>query len=150
MKTLVTGSAGFIGSHLVGFLHDSQHISRLCGFDWATDAQSDSPPLSGVKLVTGDIRDRDAVDSLMQQLKPQRIYHLAAQSFPTLSWKEPVLTSQTNIIGTIHLFEAILKNYVRTNVHFFSPLSLLLPTPYRLTRIAVIVKSPLIWAYKRH
>ncbi len=116
MTTLVTGSAGFIGTHLVGFLHDSQHVSPLCGFDWATDAQSDSQPQPGVKLVTGDIRDRDAVDSLMQQLKPQRIYHLAAQSFPTLSWKEPVLTSQTNIIGTIHLFEAILKYKLESRI----------------------------------
>ena len=109
MTTLVTGSAGFIGSHLIRFLHDIRHVSPLYGFDWAIDEQSDSSALPGVEFLTGDIQDENAVGLLIQQLRPQRIYHLAAQSLPTLSWKEPVLTSQTNIIGTTHLFEAILK-----------------------------------------
>ena len=108
MRVLVTGSAGFIGSHLLEFLYRGERASEIYGFDWARH-QSETLALPGVKLLNHDIRDNEAVNSVIREVKPQRVYHLAAQSLPTLSWKEPVLTAETNITGTIHLFEAILK-----------------------------------------
>jgi GDP-mannose 4,6-dehydratase len=49
------------------------------------------------------------VEEIIKKIMPERIYHLAAQSFPTVSWDEPVRTLDTNVIGTTHIFETIKK-----------------------------------------
>ncbi len=54
-----------------------------------------------------DITDKEAVNKVIAQYKPTVIYHLAAQSYPTVSWEKPVETFDINANGTIHLIEAI-------------------------------------------
>lgn len=55
-----------------------------------------------------DVLDRDAVFALIEKRKPQEIYHLAAQSLPTVSWTDPWRTVRVNVEGTVNIFEAIL------------------------------------------
>ncbi len=54
-----------------------------------------------------DIRDRNRVKGLLSEHKPDRIFHLAAQSYPTVSWDDPWYTIETNVIGTTNIFEGI-------------------------------------------
>jgi GDP-4-dehydro-6-deoxy-D-mannose reductase len=105
MRTLITGAEGFIGGYLSQFL-------RQQGEDFfGTYYKGGSADLIGC-----DVRDAEAVDSMIRDIKPERIYHLAAQSLPTISWKEPALTMETNITGTINIFESLLRHGLKPRV----------------------------------
>ena len=58
-------------------------------------------------FVETDVRYFENLYTLVERYKPQFIYHLAAQSFPAISWEKPQETLETNVIGTANLFEAI-------------------------------------------
>jgi nucleoside-diphosphate-sugar epimerase len=103
-RTLVTGAAGMIGSHLLERLEAQAPGSALGAWFLPTVRIEE---LAGLPLVELDVRDRDAVCALISAVRPEVIYHLAAQSLPTVSWAEPATTMQTNAIGTVNLFEAV-------------------------------------------
>jgi nucleoside-diphosphate-sugar epimerase len=100
---LITGAEGFIGSHLVRFLQ---------GQGWKVIGTSrlhntDSLPQSrNVQFVQCDLRNGQRVAQLFDQYKPSHVFHLGAQSLPTLSWSDPVETFESNIMGSLHVFEA--------------------------------------------
>ena len=100
----VTGAEGFIGSHLVKFLQKKGWnvigTYRLHG----TDSFS---RLSNLRFVQCDLRNGQRVGQLLNQYQPTHVFHLGAQSLPTLSWEDPVWTFESNIMGSLHLFEAI-------------------------------------------
>ena len=60
-----------------------------------------------IKSVYGDIREETALSSAIQDFAPDVVLHLAAQSLVTRSYRDPVLTFQTNVIGTVHVMEAV-------------------------------------------
>jgi GDP-4-dehydro-6-deoxy-D-mannose reductase len=107
---LVTGAEGFIGSHMVRFLaaegwnvvggHRPHNTSSL-------------PKLKNVKFVQCDLSDGQRVESVFQEHKPSHVFHLGAQSLPTVSWADPVGTFQSNIMGSLHVFEAIRHQKLR-------------------------------------
>jgi len=105
MRTLITGAEGFIGGYLSQFLR--QQGEEFFGTYYKGGS---------VGLIGCDVRDAEAVDSMIRDIKPERIYHLAAQSLPTISWKEPALTMETNIIGTINIFESLLRHGLKPRV----------------------------------
>lgn len=116
MKTLITGATGFIGGYLAQFLcHQGDEV---CGTYYpkhkGKSSEKDSP--QNFRLVRCDIRDAEAIDAIIAKEKPQRIYHLAAQSLPTLSWQEPTLTFETNVIGTINLFNSVLRQGLKPRI----------------------------------
>jgi len=100
---LVTGAEGFIGSHLVKFL-------QAKGWDivgtFLQNHNSSFPNLSNLQFEQCDLRNRLAVAQVVAQYQPTYIFHLGAQSLPTLSWADPVTTFESNIMGSLHLFEA--------------------------------------------
>jgi len=102
MRALVTGAGGFMGSHLMDYL-GARNVDVVGTIHTPTVDLSRSTH----ELIECDIRDSLKVKEVIDMVKPHQIYHLAAQSFPTVSWKRPVYTVQTNVIGTINLFEAI-------------------------------------------
>jgi GDP-4-dehydro-6-deoxy-D-mannose reductase len=101
---LVTGAEGFIGHHLVKFLH-SEGWNVIGGHHLH---ESDSfPKLPGVSFVQCDLRNGQRIGQIFRDYNPTHVFHLAAQSLPTVSWADPVGTFESNIMGSLHLFEAI-------------------------------------------
>jgi len=101
---LVTGAEGFIGSHMVRFLH-----SR----DWNVvgaylhDGSGSFPEAPKLRFVQCDLRNGQRVTQVLAQYQPTHIFHFGAQSLPTLSWANPVETFESNIMGSLYLFEAV-------------------------------------------
>jgi len=107
---LVTGAAGFIGSHLVErLLSDGREVVGLDDFndyyDPAIKRRNIEPLLQreSFALVEGDIRDPDALDSLFQKYRPERVVHLAARAGVRPSVEDPQIYIDVNVTGTLGL-----------------------------------------------
>jgi GDP-4-dehydro-6-deoxy-D-mannose reductase len=101
---LVTGAEGFIGSHLVKFLQAKNW--NVVGTHLSEDT-SQFLNLPNLSLVRCDLRNEQAVGQVVEKYQPTHIFHLGAQSLPTVSWKDPVGTFESNIMGSLYLFEAV-------------------------------------------
>ena len=101
---LVTGAEGFIGSHMVKFLHAKGW--NVVGSYLRNDPVT-SPKLPELSLMQCDLRNRQQVSEVLSQCQPTHIFHFGAQSLPTVSWADPVGTFESNIMGSLHLFEAV-------------------------------------------
>src|SRR5580700_5107438 len=101
---LVTGAEGFIGSHLVKFLQAKSW--DVIGTHLSEDT-SRFPNLSNLSFVRCDLRDGRTMTQIVERYQPTHIFHLGAQSLPTVSWKDPVGTFESNIMGSLYLFEAV-------------------------------------------
>jgi GDP-4-dehydro-6-deoxy-D-mannose reductase len=100
----VTGAEGFIGSHLVHFLHGKRWKVVGTYYSCADEPASNQPH---VQYVQCDLRNGQRVAQLLAECEATHVFHLGAQSLPTLSWKDPVSTFESNIMGSLHLFEAL-------------------------------------------
>jgi GDP-4-dehydro-6-deoxy-D-mannose reductase len=106
MRIFMTGMSGFIGSHLASHLAGEGH--DVWGTYYIKGELGSLKALKGrVRAVHCDVRDRRGLRAAVARARPDRVYHLAAQSFPTVSWAYPALTMETNAGGTINLFEAL-------------------------------------------
>jgi GDP-4-dehydro-6-deoxy-D-mannose reductase len=101
---LVTGAEGFIGSHMVKFLHGK--CWNVIG-SYLEDRLASFPKLPNVHFAQCDLRNGQRVTQILMQYQPTHIFHLGAQSLPTVSWADPVATFESNIMGSLHLFEAV-------------------------------------------
>ncbi len=111
MKILVTGGAGFIGSHLVErLLADGYEVAVLDDFNDFYDPQIKRRNLASVadKITVheADLRDASAVDQVLQDGKFDTVIHLAARAGVRPSIGQPQLYYDTNVGGTLHLLEA--------------------------------------------
>jgi GDP-4-dehydro-6-deoxy-D-mannose reductase len=104
VRCLVTGAGGFIGSYLVEFLVKKKH--QVTGFGRARPAVLDNMS-SELTFVEGALLDRECIGNLIDLARPEVVFHLAAQSYPGVSWKEPARTFEVNVLGTIYLLEEI-------------------------------------------
>lgn len=101
MKVLIIGAAGFVGGHLI------KHLACDCGYEViATKLPHENPDTENAEVKNLDILDMNAVSELLAEIKPDHIYHLAAQSSVKVSWDKPQLTADINIKGTINVLEA--------------------------------------------
>lgn len=102
-KAFITGSEGFIGSHLVSFL--SAEGWEVIGGYLPHDFKA--PKKSGVRFVQCDLRNGQRLTQLLNEHEPSYVFHLGAQSLPTVSWADPVQTFESNVMGSLYLFEAV-------------------------------------------
>jgi GDP-4-dehydro-6-deoxy-D-mannose reductase len=100
----VTGAEGFIGSHLVRFLQGKGW--EVIG-SYLLQGSNSFPKTANLRFVQCDLRDRQRVTRLLAKYQPSHIFHLGAQSLPTASWANPVETFESNVMGSLHLFEAM-------------------------------------------
>ncbi|MGF1466576.1 MAG: NAD-dependent epimerase/dehydratase family protein [Sandaracinaceae bacterium] len=103
MNVLLTGGAGFIGSHIADALLAEGH--RVVVFDdLSTGRRENVPP--DATFVEGDLRDGDAVDAVVRDHRPDAVCHQGAQTSVSVSTREPLRDAQINVLGTLHLLEA--------------------------------------------
>ena len=111
MRVLVTGGAGFIGSHLVEKLAHAGHAVRVLD-NLSTGKYINLAPVSGaVDLILGDIRDKATVAACMKRIDV--VVHLAALASVQASIDDPPAAHQTNFDGTLNLLEAARQNHVK-------------------------------------
>lgn len=105
-KVLVTGHTGFKGSWLTYWL--SRMGANVLGYalEPETTPNHVSVLASGVESVIGDILDLDGLMRVFTRFQPEIVFHLAAQSLVRRSYREPVATFATNVLGTVHVLEA--------------------------------------------
>ncbi len=108
MRALITGITGFAGSHLADYILENHSDVEVYGIIRWRSRRENIEHLEGkVKLVEGDIRDYISVKRVLDDVRPDLIFHLAAQSFVPTSWKAPQETLTTNIMGQTNIFEAV-------------------------------------------
>lgn len=106
MNILVTGAGGMIGSHLVELLFLSGNY--VVGTFYKPTIDITEIP-KDITMIECDVRYASNVEKIIFKYEPEQIYHLAAQSYPTVSWDKPYETIETNINGTIAIFESVKK-----------------------------------------
>jgi UDP-glucuronate 4-epimerase len=127
MRTIVTGGAGFIGSHLVDrLLGDGGEVIVVDNFDPFYPRRDKEANLSGAlanprcRLVELDIRDAVAVEALVSQNRPDVIVHLAARAGVRPSISDPRLYAEVNVLGTVNWLEAASRLEPRPRVVYAS------------------------------
>jgi len=116
-RVLITGITGFAGSHL------AEHLLDLGGFEiyglyrWRSRTENIEGFKDKLNLIEGDIRDASSMRHLIEEIKPDWVFHLAAQSYVPMSWKAPAETLSTNVIGEVNLFEACRKTDCDPLIH---------------------------------
>lgn len=110
-KALVTGITGFAGSHLADLLLKEGY--EVYG---TTRPRSKTDHIDGIqdklKLFDADLIDSHSLSTVLGEVKPDYIFHLAAQAFVPTSWSSPATTMESNVTGTIHLFEAVRRSKI--------------------------------------
>lgn len=122
-KALITGFTGMVGSHLADHLlaHTDWDLTGL--LRWNEDLRNVEHLLDRVNqkdrvgLVYGDLNDHPSLARAIDQVRPDFVFHLAAQSYPQQSFVAPIETLQTNILGTAGLLDAIHRSGLRPVVH---------------------------------
>jgi GDP-4-dehydro-6-deoxy-D-mannose reductase len=117
MRVLITGIAGFAGSHLAEYLLKERYevygITR-----YRSKLDNIEHILKEINLINADLRDSLSIEKALVQSRPDYIFHLAAQSYVPMSWNAPSDTIETNVVGTINLFEAVRKLDKEVKIQF--------------------------------
>lgn len=109
MKALITGVNGFVGNYLSKYLIEQ-------GYTVYGTVIEDNVAMENVVIEKMNLLNKDEVIRTVKSINPDEIYHLAGQSAVGLSWKEPTLTMNVNINGTINLLDAVRDNDISTKV----------------------------------
>ncbi len=139
-KILITGANGFIGSHLTDFCLKKGY--KVYAFDIPNRplrnllhytngklnfSENDKLEFLGepIKIPTTNknliffecnLKNSQLLEKILYTIKPKFVFHFGAQPFVIQSWKDPVNTIETNVIGTINIFEPIKKHNIKTRV----------------------------------
>jgi GDP-4-dehydro-6-deoxy-D-mannose reductase len=106
LKVLITGITGFAGSHLAEFCLD-QGAEVFGSIRWRSRKENIESFEDQVHLIECDLKDYVSVRDLLKAVRPDYIFHLAAQSFVPTSWHCPQETLTNNVIGELNILEAV-------------------------------------------
>ncbi len=116
MRVLITGITGFAGSHLLDFALTRRDV-EVCGIQrWRSRTENVEHCLANFCMYECDVRDASSVRDVIEQVKPDWIFHLAAQSFVPTSWRAPTESLTTNVLGQLNVFEAVKKTGLRPRI----------------------------------
>ncbi len=106
-RVLVTGVTGFAGSHLVDYLltqsgYDIYGIQR-----WRSRTENIEHFADKITVLECDLRDATSTRDTLEKVRPDWIFHLAAQSFVPTSWSAPSESLTTNVMAQVNIFEAV-------------------------------------------
>jgi len=116
-KALITGISGFAGSHLAEFLIDRGYEVFGTFYDKSTFLNLNSF-IDKIRLFKCDIRNYNNLKTIIEKVKPDEIYHLAAISFIPTSLKNPKLTFDTNLYGTLNIYQAVFDLKLKPRILF--------------------------------
>ena len=108
MKVLITGITGFVGSHLAEYILENHPGVEIYGIRrWRSRMENIEHLISKINVLECNLVDASSVKALVADVKPDKIFHLAAQSFVPSSWNAPAESLTTNILGQLNIFEAL-------------------------------------------
>jgi GDP-mannose 4,6-dehydratase len=122
-KALITGITGMVGSHMADYLLKNTDWDVIGMYRWRSPLDNIShlvPRVNEndrVSLIYGDLRDSTSVNNVIKEVRPDFVFHLAAQSFPKTSFISPEDTLDTNIQGTFRVLEALREFAPEAIVH---------------------------------
>jgi len=105
-RVLITGHTGFKGSWLALWL--SQMDAKITGYSLQPPTEPNHFDLLdiGINSIIGDVRDGEKVKRIIKEIQPEIVFHLAAQPIVRLSYRDPVETFASNVMGTVNVLEA--------------------------------------------
>jgi GDPmannose 4,6-dehydratase len=124
-RTLITGATGMVGSHLIDYLLQNTSDDIYALIRWRSPLDNLRQALNSkmsdrLYFLYADIRDAHAIDKEVSKFEFNFVYHLAAQSFPLVSFNSPADTLDTNVTGTANLLESIRRTSPNAVVHVCS------------------------------
>jgi GDP-4-dehydro-6-deoxy-D-mannose reductase len=117
MRVLITGVTGFVGSHLADSLVARPGVEVYGCHRWRSRMDNVDHLRGRLTLVECDLRDPGGVRRLLGAVRPDRIFHLAAQSYVPSSWMSPAETLTSNVTCQLNLLEAIRESGLATRLH---------------------------------
>jgi GDP-4-dehydro-6-deoxy-D-mannose reductase len=109
MKVLVTGGSGFIGRHLIRTAVERGDEVTATFLD-RTELDRERSVPTGVRWEALDLRNRGSVDRVVDSTRPDAVFHLGAQAYAARAWESPAETFESNVLGTIYLYEALRRH----------------------------------------
>ncbi len=118
MHVLITGITGMVGSHLAEYILAEYPKAEVHGMvRWRSPLDNIAGIIDRITLHNGELRDLHSLVTVLNRVRPDRIFHLAAQSYVTVSFDAAADTLHTNVIGTTNLLDAIRLTGIDPLVH---------------------------------
>jgi len=117
MRVFITGITGPVGSALAAYLLTLPGVEIHAFKRWRSDTRPIDHLRQRITFHEGDVEDAFSLGAALEQARPDRVYHLAAQSYPSASWDAPLHTMRANVEGTINLLEGVRRFCPQARVH---------------------------------
>lgn len=116
MRVLITGVTGFAGSHLADLCLGKSDVELFGIIRWRSRTENIEHIWDRLELLECDLRDASSTRDTIERIRPDWIFHLAAQSFVPTSWNAPSESLITNVIGQLNIFEAVRKSGLEARI----------------------------------
>lgn len=117
MRVMITGVTGFAGSYLAEYLVNMPNMELFGLKRWNSPLQDIAAVADKMTLINFDLGDPHSIHKAVKEVRPDKIFHLAAQSYVPMSFRAPVDTLRANVCGTIGLLEAVRECEIDPIIH---------------------------------